>query len=59
MNKDIAFWLVYLLMLIFGAYPHFRVVAGTPRNYIGGIYFVCVAIMLFLLGLHNFGNPLK
>lgn len=57
MTLGLAYWIIYLLFVILGAYTHRAVFAGgDPWPFGGGLI---LALLLFLLGWGVFGFIVK
>lgn len=56
MTFDFVYWFFWLLMLLSGGGWTWRS-DPTYRGYVGG-FWLFLMVLLFLIGLHDFGKPL-
>ena len=61
MTAGTWFWLIYVLALVFGLVGTLRPgsPAGTPYPYYAVGHGWVLWILVGILGLHNFGSPIK
>lgn len=57
MGANIWFWLIYIIVGVFGGYSMNPWRASSPWGFFGG-YLVCI-VLIGLLGFHVFGSPIR